>query len=61
MSVRGALGRRMGAWRPKSIGGLSELRGMGKVETAGDEKAEDCADADPGVGGMEEQTETGAG
>lgn len=58
MSVRGALGRRMGACRPESTGGLSELRGMGYVDTAGDEKAEE--DAEPGVAGCEEQMETGA-
>lgn len=33
---------------------------MGKVEMAGDEKADDCDDAEPGVGGREEQTETRA-
>jgi hypothetical protein len=49
MSVRGALGRRIGGCRPESTGGLWELRGMGYVETAGDEKADDCAE--PGVGG----------
>jgi len=51
MSVRGALGRRIGPCTPESTGGLWELRGMGNVEAAGDEKADDCEDAEPGVGG----------
>lgn len=58
MSVKGALGRRIGACRPDSTGGLCEVRGMGNVEIAGEEKADDCDDVVPGVGGWEEQTET---
>lgn len=54
MSERGAFGRRMGACTPVSAGGLWEERGMGNVATAGEGKADEWLEADPGVGGWEE-------